>query len=248
MGASEGQWLRIGSMAAFFAIWQVAAVLIDSAELPTPVAVIGELWTLSTEGDLLRHLAITLARVIVAFIIAMFIGAAFGMIMGRSDRMDSMLDGLLVLGLNIPALVTIVLCYIWFGLTEAAAVTAVALNKIPTVAVTVREGARAVDRDLLEVSDVFRLSRLRTLRSVYLPQLYPYLMAAARSGLSLIWKIVLVVELLGRSSGIGYLLGTYFQFFDIGSILACTIAFASVIFCVEGLIVRPLDRRIARWR
>ncbi|MGI9336855.1 MAG: ABC transporter permease [Gammaproteobacteria bacterium] len=248
MGANQGRWLRIGSMAAFLFVWQLVALWMNSSDLPTPVAVVVQLWTLATEGELLQHLAITLARVVVSFVIAMFIGSAIGMLMGRSERMDSAFDGLLVLGLNIPALVTIVLCYIWFGLTEAAAVTAVALNKIPTVAVTVREGARAVDRELLEVSTVFRLSGMRTLHSVYLPQLYPYLMAAARSGLALIWKIVLVVELLGRSSGIGYLLGTYFQFFDIGSILACTIAFASVIFCVEGLLVRPLDRRIARWR
>ena len=132
------------------------------------------------------------------------------------------LDGWLVLGLNIPALVTIILCYVWFGLTDVAAITAVAINKIPTVIVTVREGARAVDRQLLEVAEVFRLSRTRTLFKVYLPQLYPYLMAAARSGLALIWKIVLVVELLGRSEGIGFQLHVFFQFFDIAGILAYT--------------------------
>jgi len=158
------------------------------------------------------------------------------------------LDGLLIVGLNIPALVTIILCYIWLGLTDVAAIIAVALNKIPTVVVTVREGARAVDRRLMEVGQVFQVPRLRTLRQIYLPQLYPYLMAAARSGLALIWKIVLVVELLGRSNGIGFQLGTYFQFFDITSILAYTVAFAAVVLVIEGLLMRPLERRLSRWR
>jgi NitT/TauT family transport system permease protein len=153
---------------------------------------------------------------------------------------------MLVLGLNIPALVTIILCYIWFGLTEAAAVTAVALNKIPTVVVTVREGARAVDPELMEVARVYRVGPLRTLMRVYLPQLYPYLMAAARSGLALIWKIVLVVELLGRSNGVGFQIGTYFQFFDITSILAYTLAFAGVILIIEASAVRPLERHLSR--
>ena len=157
-------------------------------------------------------------------------------------------DGVLVLALNIPALVTIILCYIWFGLTEAAAVTAVAINKIPTVTVLVREGARDVDRKLLEVAAVYKLPRLRTLTRVYLPQLYPYFMAAARSGLALIWKIVLVVELLGRSSGVGFQLGTFFQFFDITAILAYTIAFAVIVLLIEALIMRPLDARISRGR
>jgi len=161
---------------------------------------------------------------------------------------DSALDGVLVLALNIPALVTIILCYVWFGLTEAAAVTAVAVNKIPTVVVMVREGARAVDRDLMQVAEVYQVGRWRTLTRVYLPQLYPYLMAAARGGLALIWKIVLVVELLGRSSGVGFQLNTYFQYFDIESILAYTLAFAAVVLLLEGLVLRPLDRRLCRWR
>ena len=168
--------------------------------------------------------------------------------MGASKTTDSALDGILVLGLNIPALVTIILCYIWLGLTDVAAVTAVAINKIPTVTVTLREGARAVDKNLLQVADAFRLSRQRKLLRVYLPQLYPYFMAASRNGLALIWKIVLVVELLGLSSGVGFQLGTYFQFFDITSILAYTAAFIVVIMGIEQFIMRPFDRRIAIWK
>jgi NitT/TauT family transport system permease protein len=129
-----------------------------------------------------------------------------------------------------------------------AAITAVALNKIPTAVVTVREGARAVDRKLLQVAHAFELRPMLRLRKVYMPQLYPYLMAAARSGLALIWKIVLVVELLGRSNGVGFQLSTYFQFFDITSILAYTLAFATVVLLIEAVLMRPLDQRLSRWR
>jgi NitT/TauT family transport system permease protein len=168
--------------------------------------------------------------------------------MGRWRTLDTLLDGWLVLGLNIPALVTIILCYVWFGLNDAAAILAVAVNKIPTVVVTVREGARAVDRNLMQVARAYRLSRWTTLSRVYLPQLYPYLMAAARAGLSLIWKIVLVVELLGRSNGVGFQLNVFFQFFDIAGILAYTLVFAAVVLLVEALLLRPLERRLTRWR
>ena len=216
--------------------------------LPAPTVVLSSLWNDITGGSLLYHLGITLARVAVSFLIAMALGTALGIVMGRYRSVDAALDSLLVLALNIPALVTIILCYVWFGLTEAAAVTAVALNKIPTVVVTVREGARAIDRQLMEVAGVFRVSRQRTFIQVYLPQLYPYLMAAARSGLALIWKIVLVVELLGRSNGVGFQLGTFFQFFDITGILAYTLAFAAVVLVAEIILLRPLERRLTRWR
>lgn len=248
MAKRRDPWLRVLSLLAFFIVWQVVAVIMNRPLLPTPLQVLENLGYHTGTGELLSHLVITLARVLVSFLVAMAIGIAVGIMMGRSDRIDSAFDGVLILALNIPAMVTIILCYIWFGLTEVAAVIAVAINKIPTVVVTIREGARAVDRDLLQVADAFQIGRFRTLRRVYLPQLYPYVMAAARSGLALIWKIVLVVELLGRSSGIGFQLGIFFQFFDITSLLAYTLAFAGVILAIEATIMRPIDRRIARWR
>jgi ABC-type nitrate/sulfonate/bicarbonate transport system permease component len=241
-------WLRGLSLVVFFSLWQLAALWVNKPLLPAPSVVLVSLWRELTEGSLLYHLGVTLARVAVSFVIAMALGTALGIVMGRNRRADAAMDSLLVLALNIPALVTIILCYIWFGLTEAAAVTAVALNKIPTVVVTVREGARAVDRQLMEVAGVYRVPPLRTLIQVYLPQLFPYVMAAARGGLALIWKIVLVVELLGRSDGVGFQLGTFFQFFDITGILAYTLAFAAVVLGVEAALMRPLERRLTRWR
>lgn len=248
MSGSRETWLRGLSLLGFLVVWQLAAMAVNKPLLPAPTVVLSTLWNDLTEGSLLYHLAITLARVAISFLIAMALGTALGIVMGRYRHVDAALDSLLVLALNIPALVTIILCYIWFGLTETAAVTAVALNKIPTVVVTVREGARAVDRQLMEVAGVYRVSMWRTFVQVYLPQLYPYLMAAARSGLALIWKIVLVVELLGRSNGVGFQLGTFFQFFDITGILAYTLAFAAVVLVVEALLIRPLERRLTRWR
>jgi NitT/TauT family transport system permease protein len=94
----------------------------------------------------------------------------------------------------------------------------------------------------------FRMSRWRTMRHVILPQLTPYFFAAARSGLALIWKIVLVVELLGRSNGVGFQIQIYFQLFDVTLILAYTLAFILVVQLIEWGAVQPLERRALRWR
>jgi NitT/TauT family transport system permease protein len=73
-------------------------------------------------------------------------------------------------------------------------------------------------------------------------------MGATRTGLALIWKIILVVELLGRSNGMGYQLHLFFQMFDVASILAYTVAFVSVIQLIELTILKPLDRKSQQWR
>ncbi|MCK5667340.1 MAG: ABC transporter permease [Thiotrichaceae bacterium] len=241
-------WSRTISLLGFIIFWKIVSMIVASELLPSPDQVLLSMWEHLNSGELLEHLGITLLRVGISFMLAMIIGVAIGMLMGSRKVWDRLLDSLIILALNIPALVTIILCYIWFGLTETAAVLAVAINKIPMVVIAVREGARAIDKGFLELGLVYRLSRTDIFFKIYLPQLYPYLFGAARNGLALIWKIVLVVELLGRSDGVGFQLGTFFQFFDITSILAYTFSFALVIFFIEALIMRPMELKLNRWR
>lgn len=232
----------------FVLLWGFIAWLLQSPLLPTPLNVLGTLIRESATGELWHHLGATLGRVVVAFILAMIIGTAIGIVMGRSPTTNALFDPLLVLLLNLPALVTIILMYVWFGLVEVAAVMAVVINKVPNVAVTVREGARSLDFRLEEMATVYEFTRWQRLREVWVPQLFPYLMAATRGGLALIWKIVLVVELLGRSSGVGFQLHMAFQVFDVAAILAYSLAFIAVVQLIELAILQPLERRSSRWR
>lgn len=240
--------VRLLVLIGFLLLWQLMAWWLNTRSLPTPLAVLEVLIHQLTNGELLKHLGATLARMAASFTLAMLVGVALGILMGSRRVWNDILDVLLILALNIPALVTIILCYVWLGLGETAAVLAVALNKMPTVVVTLREGARAIDTQLLQVAQIYQLSRWQTFSKVYLPQLYPYLFASARNGLALIWKIVLVVELLGRSNGVGFQLGNYFHYFDIKGILAYTFAFALIVLALETLLLRPLEQRLNQWR
>jgi NitT/TauT family transport system permease protein len=236
------------SLLAFLAIWQGVASYLSSNTLPTPEAVAWVFWQGCVSGQLPFHLGVTLLRLIVSFTLAMLLGCAIGIVLGRHKKLDAFFDNWLVIFLNIPALVTIILCYVWFGLVESAAILAVVINKLPIVIVTIREGTRTLDQDLLDMARCYHFSRRKTLVHVIWPQLHPFVMGATRSGLALIWKIILVVELLGRSNGMGYQLHLFFQLFDVASILAYTVAFVTVIQLIELLILRPLDKKALRWR
>ena len=237
------------SLLGLLVLWVVAAALTaDSQILPSPVSLIGPFWQELRSGQLLYHLSQTLIRVIWAFALAMILGLALGLAMGRSERLNRWLDPWLVVFLNLPALVLIVLCYLWIGLNETAAIVAVTLNKVPNVTTVIREGARATDPDLDAMAQVYRMSWLARLRHVTLPQLAPFIAGAARSGVAVIWKIVLVVEFLGRSSGIGFKIHMFFQLFDVAMVLVYALSFIAVMLVVEWAILQPWERRVRRWR
>lgn len=229
--------------------WALAAYLLEDPQtLPTPGTVLSLILREAASGELPAHLMATLGRVVAAFAVALSVGLALGLWMGRRAQVNAWLDNLLIVLLNLPALVTIVLCYVWIGLTEVAAITAVALNKIPMVTLMIREGARALDRQLDAMVQVYRPPLHVVLRDVVLPQMAPQIAAAGRSGLALIWKIVLVVEFLGRPDGVGFQIHLGFQLFDVGLILAYALSFVAVMLLVEALLLRPWEARATRWR
>lgn len=236
------------SLAGLAVLWHVTSLFADPRLFPPPLAVAVVLGHEIANGELPYHLAVTLLRVVIAFLLAMVAGTAIGIWLGRSQAANRLFDPWVILLLNSPALVIIVLAYIWFGLNEAAAIGAVALSKIPNVVVTMREGARALARSYFEVAEVYRFSRRDRFFHVIMPQLHPFLAASARSGISLIWKIVLVVELLGRSNGVGFQIHLYFQLFDVAAILAYTIAFVAVMLGVELAFLQPYEKTATRWR
>ena len=240
--------LHLGSILLLLLTWIIGSHVIGARLLPEPSAVALALIDEARSGALTFNLSATLLRVFAAFAIAMVLGTVIGLVMGRNAIFDWLADPWLVVLLNLPALVIIVLAYIWAGLTDTAAIAAVALNKLPVTIVTIREGARALDPTLDEMATVFRMNVGSRLLYVILPQLAPYLAAAARTGLSLVWKIVLIVELLGRPNGVGFEIGAAFQLFDVTRILAYALAFTVVMLAIEALVVQPLERHVSRWR
>ena len=240
--------LRLISLLVLLAIWQIAAIYVHRNVLPPPMAVLDTMAREARSGALFFNLGVTLLRVIVSFVLAMALGTVLGVLMGRNRTFDRLGDPWLVVLLNLPALVVIVLAYIWIGLTEPAAIIAVALNKLPNSTATIREGARALDHGLEEMASVFAMPLRTRMRHIILPQLAPYIAAATRSGLSLVWKIVLVVELLGRPNGVGFEIYTAFQLFDVKLLLAYALPFIVIMLGIETFVVQPFERHVSRWR
>lgn len=232
----------------FIILWQGFSLVLNSELFPSLIDILKSLYEHCINKDLIFHLLITLKRVFISFVLAMVIGIFFGILMGTFHKNDSLLNIFLIIGLNIPAIVTIMICYIWFGLSDFAAILAVVINKVPIIIVNIKEGVRAIDKKYMDLVKIYKIEKKDVITKIYIPQIYPYIMATTRLTISLVWKIVLVVELLGRSDGIGFKIAIFFQDFDITSIFAYSFAFIFVVILVEKLLLNPLDKKATKWR
>lgn len=246
--AEPQAWLGSLSVLLLLALWQVVAMALQSRFLPSPVTVAAQILFLTREGHLISDFAVTLFRATLGFVIAMVLGTAAGIALGRSRVADRLFLNWVVVGMNLPAIVIAILCYIWLGLTDTALILAVVLNKTPLVITTIRQGVLSFDPAFDEFAQAYRLSRRDRFRNIQVPQLVPYLLTAGRTGLSLVWKIVLVFEVIGADSGVGFRVTLFFQFFDLEGILAYTTVFVCIVMALEHLAIGPMERRLLSWR
>jgi len=182
-----------------------------------------------------------------AFLLAMLLGLVLGAWMGRSRLVEVLLGAWVALGLALPRILIIVAAYLVVGLNERAAVLAVLLIILPNVVVQIQEGVRSLDGRLIQMAQAFRLPPRRLWWRVILPQLAPFFWGTARSTLSLAWKMVVFVELLGRSNGVGYQIAFYFNTFEMRGILAYGIVMVLLLVALDGLLYLAAEWS-GRWR
>jgi NitT/TauT family transport system permease protein len=229
-------------------LWQAAAIRVAGPMLPGPVEVAGAAWQLAVGGELLPDFARTLGRAAVAFAVAMLGGTWLGLLLGRVRLLDQLFSSWVLVALNMPAIIIGILVYIWLGLTDFALVLAVVLSKAPLVITSVRQGVVSMRAEFDELAAALDLPAPARLRVVLLPQLVPYLLAAARNGLALVWKLVLVFEVLGSDGGVGFRIAIFFQRFDVAAILAYAACFILIVLAVEALLLTPLERHLLKWQ
>ncbi len=239
---------RVGALVGVIILWWVASLFMSDQTLPGPLTVGEALLGNLSEADTYGQLAITMMRVLGGMSIAMIAGLAIGLIMGLSAVGEDILVNIILVGFSIPAVVFGILFILWFGLNDTAAILAVGVAATPAIAINIWQGTKAIDRDLMHMGKAFRFSQRAILIKVVIPQLVPFVLAALRTALAISWKIVTVVELIGLSSGVGYMLNWWFGNFNMTQVLAWTLLFTITLLLIENLILKPIEKRLTRWR
>ncbi len=240
--------ITVASVLTLLALWQLGAILLPpnvfAGPLSVSLALIEEMQTV----ELWQDMGKTLQRIALAFLLAMTLSLFFGFSMAMSRTAGLFFRVWVVLGLTLPSLVIILTIYMTVGLNETAAVLGAALPIVPILAINIREGVSSIDLGLRDMAVAFRASRAQIIRDVIAPQIAPVLLASSRFGVGLVWKMVLFVELLGRSDGIGYKIEFYYQLFNMRLVLAYALSFLFVMLLIEIAIFGVLERKAFRWR
>lgn len=209
-------------------LWEglVRSGLIEGRLMPPPSRVFQTIGELASSGELAGHIGITLWRVAVGFLAGAAFGTVIGAVTGYSQRLSRLLDPTLQALRAIPSIAWVPLFILWFGIFEASKVALIAVGVFFPVYLGVYGAVRGVDRKVVEVGRIFRLSDFQLVRRILLPSVLPDYVLALRAGLGLGWMFVVAAEFMGASNGLGYLLVDGQQLGKPDQILAAILIFA----------------------
>lgn len=251
-GLAAAALARVGPGALFCVLlaagWQGMALRWQSPLIPDLAAIGVELGEIVRSGTAAQEIAVTLGRIALGMAAGFVIALAIGFASARNRFAQAFFEPALLLGLTVPGLVWALLCVIWFGLSLKTSVVAIALGISPALAVSLTQGIAAVDPHLIEASHVFRLKAAQRLRYLWLPAILPFLLGGLRLAFSLAWKVVVLVEVFGLSTGVGYALNSAFISQNVAAVLAWTLLFALVVAAIEYGLFQVIERRLTRWQ
>jgi len=228
--------------------WSLLSWRYGAYVLPSPRSVFRGLVGIVVSGEIWRHTGASLARIAAGFGAAVLLALALGLAAFVSRLARRIVrDAVTVLNAT-SVFVWIVIALIWFGLSNWAPIFTTFMITLPVVAANIVEGVESVDRRLLEMGDVYRLSGREKFRAIVVPSTLPHLLAGMKVGFGLALKVSVVAEIFGVTSGIGYIMNYSREILATQMVFAWALVMILVMLAADSLLFDAVSRRLARWR
>jgi len=200
------------------------------------------------EGSFYIQILITLKRLVIGLAVGATLGLVLGVLAGLQPLLRSFLEPLRWVGMTIPAIIIALLAMLWFGLGDVAVIFIVAVVVVPGMYVNTLAGVLAIDRRLVEMGGVYRLSRGLLLTEVYLPGIASPVAAGLTVAAGVAVRAVVLGEVLAAMDGIGYALSRANSYVDAPALFAWVLVLLLLMAILEFGVLRPFKRRAMRWR
>ena len=245
---APGAWIADGLVLGVLFAWYFGARNLPEFVLPGPVAVGQRLMVLFTDPEFLFHTTASALRVIVSVLLALMIGGGLALLHRAAPALDWVIRGGVQPFLSsFPSIGWAILAAIWFPPSHLSIIFVQVAILIPFCMINIAEGLRQIDREILEMARSFTRRGSRITLKVTLPLIMPYVLGALRIAYGIAWKISLVAELLGSSSGLGYLMLRAQGSADMTTVMAASLAIVVFFILGEKLLLEPLARKFT-WR
>jgi len=237
----------------FIAVWWIVAIVMDIPRLyPTPLMVGKEFAGImageSEIGSSYLHIAATVYRFFVAFVISFVTGAIIGLIVGRNKVLFDLFDNVGWIFFSVPAVVWAFILVVAIGINDAVPILVLMALLVPKVAILVAEGTKATPADIVEMADSYKATTWQKVKDVFIPHLVPYLVASARVSFSIGVKIIIVAEVIGLTTGIGFMVKYWFDRVFVAPIVAWGMVLIFLAIIAEYALFGKLEQRVTRWR
>lgn len=235
-------------------VWHVAAtVWIDRPRIfPPPSMVAAELLRIasgeSAVGSSYGHAFATLRRLVAAFVLSFVVGGSLGVLAGRQRFAFNMLSSLVWTCMAVPAVAWAFIFVIAIGINDLVPILAVSAILGSIVLINIAEGAKAVPEDLVEMADSYKVHGIQRVRDLFVPHLAPYLASSARISFAVGIKVVVVAEVIGLPSGIGFELNYWYSNQFIAPIVAWGVVLIGVGLTADYGVFAPIERHAGAWR
>lgn len=238
----QGGILRPWAVLVWLLIWQLGAMAMDQQILlVSPIAVLIRLGTLAVEPSFWKAVGFSLLRITGGFFLGAAVGTVLAALSARLRRAEELLAPLLLAIKSIPVASFIILSLILFSSRNLSVLISF-LMVLPVLYAGVLGGIRAMDKQMLEMAQVFQIPAPRRVRYVYLPQVLPYFRAACASALGLCWKSGIAAEVIGMPTGsIGERLQQAKIYLDTPDLFAWTLVIVLVSLAFERLFLALLQ-------
>ncbi|ACZ43125.1 binding-protein-dependent transport systems inner membrane component [Thermobaculum terrenum ATCC BAA-798] len=229
-------------------VWEALgwAGVLPARILPPPSRVLLAAWKLLESGQLVNDMAVSARRALLGFALGGGLGFVLGVVNGLSSTLSRLLDSTLQMIRNIPHLALIPLVILWFGIGEQGKLFLVAEGVLFPVYVNTYHGIRNVDSGLLEMGQVYGLSRWEVFRDIVLPGALPSILVGVRYALGVMWLTLIVAETIAASSGIGYITMQAREFMQT-DVLVMGILLYAALGKLADTVARLLERQMLRW-
>ncbi|MEI2417499.1 ABC transporter permease [Orrella sp. JC864] len=213
-----------------------------------PLKVWDRVWNwFVVNGDIYRHLGVTLTETVLAFVIGTVAGLLFGLWLGLSRTASAILDPYITAANSMPRVILAPIFGMWFGLGIWSKVALAVTLVFFIVFFNVYQGVREVSPTLLDNARMLGADRRRLLRYVYLPSATSWVFSSLHTSVGLAFVGAVVGEYLGSAQGVGYLILQAEGTFDVNTVFAGILVLTAFALVLDGL-VGLIERRLMRWQ